>query len=156
METRNAVPAVVLALLAGIAMPIPGYSQRYKVAPQNMYYRVYAVVPMTNGNGSKADPKRPMFAPGLVAAGPQQQPTAAAGQARKGIIGFTSTMSDDGKFALVEYTAVDPAALRPIVTANRPDVKAFEAGKVKLDDVEKEFRKYKKNFTLKNFGAGLQ
>jgi hypothetical protein len=76
--------------------------------------------------------------------------------ARKGIISFTSTISDDGKFALVEFAAVDRASLKPILDDNRSDVKKFEKGKDKEDDIVKEFKKYKKNFDLAKFGAGLQ
>jgi hypothetical protein len=51
---------------------------------------------------------------------------------------------------------VDRAALAPILTDTRQDVKRFEKGKVKEADVEKEFKKYKKDFDLSKFGAGLQ
>jgi hypothetical protein len=136
----------ILAFLAGIALTIPAYGQR-KVAPQNLYHRVWAVVPMT-GSGTEADPRRPLYAPAPAALSQMA--------ARQGIVSFTSTLSDDGKFALVEFAAVDRAALLPILTDARQDVKKFEKGKATEADVLKEFRKYKKDFDLRTFGAGLQ
>lgn len=98
-----------------------------KVDPQNLYERVLAVVPVV-GTGSAADPKRPKYAPA-----PGQMSAARSG----GIIGFTQVLSDDGKFALVEFVARDRAALSAVL--GDAAVKKFEKGRDKREDAEKEF-----------------
>ena len=138
--------AAFLAVFVGIVVSIPAYSQR-KVAPENLYHRVWAVVPVV-GSGTMADPKRPLYAPSPA--------STAQMAARTGIVSFTSVLSDDGKFALVEFAAVDPAALDFIRNDTRADVTKFEKGKVSEATVVQEFRKYKKGFDLRRFGAGLQ
>ena len=133
----------LLLSAALLALSSPAFADsRHKVDSRNLYHRVWAVVPMI-GAGTHTDPKRPLYAP-------------VSGLSRDGIVGFSSVISDDGKFALVEFIAVNPAALSSILLDSRQDVKRFEKGKVKEADVEKEFRKYKKDFDIQKFGAGMQ
>ncbi len=115
-----------------------------RVDPRNTYERIVCVVPLI-GQGTHDDPRRPLYAPV-----PGTQPPSGAG-----IIAFTSLASDDGKFAIVELVARDRAAFKDILAANRPDVKIFEKGKVKREDVERELRRYKKDLDLDRFGAML-
>jgi hypothetical protein len=103
---------------------------------RNTHHRVLAAVPFV-GSGTHADPRRPAYAP-LPARG-----TAAS---RSGIIAFACQPSDDKALALCEFVAADPAALRPILSDQL--VKSFEKGKALKADVETEFRKYKKDFSL--------
>src|SRR5436305_10842945 len=80
------------------------YSQR-RVDPRLTYFRVITVVPHV-GAGTAADPKRPQYAPPA---------RTAANQPIAGIIGFTQQISDDGKWALVEYVAKDMVSLQTIL-----------------------------------------
>jgi hypothetical protein len=75
------------------------FAQR-NVSPENMYHRVYAVVPMV-GAGTSADPQRPMLVP---LAGSRQTETGG----RPDLLGYQMQLSDDGKFALVEFVFQSP------------------------------------------------
>ena len=92
------------------------------------------------GAGTFEDPRRPLFVPAPGAEG------------ESSIVGFSYEMSDDGNSALVELVAVDPAAFTPILEDKRADVKVFEKGKAKKEDVEKEWKKYKPKFDAEKFG----
>src|SRR5689334_16780604 len=95
-----------------------------RVDPRNMYSRCWAVVPLV-GKGTFQDPIRPMYAP-LPSA------NATVG-GRTGILGFTHVMSDDGKFALVEFVGRDLSAFKAILAD--PNVKAFIKGRDKQLDL---------------------
>jgi hypothetical protein len=101
-----------------------------------MHERIIAVVPVV-GAGTYEDPRRPMFAP----SGKESVP---------GLISWSWQASDDGKFAIVEFVAGSKEALRPIASDARV-LKAFEKGKAKVEDVEKELRRYRKDYA---FGDG--
>jgi hypothetical protein len=47
--------------------------------------------------------------------------------------------------------AARKSAFASILTTNAPNVKSFERGKSNKDDVEKEFKKFKKDFDLDRF-----
>jgi hypothetical protein len=115
------------------------FAQR-KVDPRLTYVRVIAVVPHV-GTGSSTDPKRPQYAPAARTSAAQPVP---------GIIGFTQQISDDGKWALVEYVARDMASLQPIL--NDKTIKTFVKGKDKKSDIELELKRFKKDFDLDKFG----
>ena len=89
------------------------------------------------GAGTAADPRRPAYAP---------LPVRGKAATLTGIIGFAYQLSDDKQFALVEFVAADPAALKPILSDTT--IKSFEKGKAKKIDIETEFKKYKKDFSL--------
>jgi hypothetical protein len=107
--------------------------------------RLLAIVPMT-GAGTPADPRRPMFAPMQPSGNPRQP----------GIEGFRYVVSDDGRFALVEFVARDASAFASILGANTPDVKAFERKKAAPAAVQQEFRRLKRDFDLARFLGGGQ
>jgi hypothetical protein len=117
-----------------------GWGQHRKVDPRNTYQRIVAVVPMV-GSGTAADPKRPMYAPAAASS-----PTAS----RSGIMAYSFQVSDDGQYALTEFVARERSAFAAIL--GDPGVKAFTKGKDKKDDIEKELKKYKKDFDLEKFG----
>jgi hypothetical protein len=56
--------------------------------------------------------------------------------------------SDDGKFALVEFVARDRAAFREVTAANRPDVRIFHKGRNSRAEIETEFRRYRRSFSM--------
>ena len=74
-------------------------TQSQRVPAEFLYHRVYAVVPMV-GSGQAGDFKRPMFAP------------TASNANHSGVLGYRMQLSDDGKFALVEFVARTSADLK--------------------------------------------
>lgn len=103
---------VALSVFAGTL-----FAQR-NVSPEHMYHRVWAVVPLV-GSGAPGDPRRPMLVPSAPTPGqvPANQGTleqASPGQqavtAPPDLLGFQMQLSDDGKFALVEFVFQSPLA----------------------------------------------
>lgn len=137
---------VMVGLLVVMAVAWP---QR-RVDSKNTYERVICVVPMV-GRGTLDDPRRPMYAP----VPPSQPPTKArpAAAPRNAILAYSQQVSDDGRFALVEFVAADRAAFQAILSDNK--IVAFEKGKASKADIEKEFKKYKKDFDFEKFGLVL-
>jgi len=125
-----------------------------------MYQRVFCIVPMV-GDGTAANPRRPMFAPvpptlqQLEAQPAAAPPVAPAGEptpsVRTGIFAFQYQVSDDGSFAFVEFVGADRQALSAILQSTNANVKVFERSISKKLDIESAFQKYKKNFTLDNY-----
>jgi hypothetical protein len=64
-------------------------------------------------------------------------------------------LGDDGKHALVQFVALDRSAFKELFEDKSTDVKFFEKGKAKREDVEKEFRKHKKDFDFEQMGVTL-
>jgi hypothetical protein len=126
-----------------VAIADLGLAQR-RVDPFNMYERVLAIVPLT-GSGTLADPKRPMYAP------PPNQisPTARAGV----ILGYTHVLSDDGKFALVEYVARDKSAFSAILADT--SIQVWLKGRDSRAAAITAFQQHKANFDFSNFGVRL-
>jgi len=110
-----------------------------RVDPGTTYHRVLAIVPIV-GSGTFADPKRPMFAP---------TPQAAA--SRSGIIGYQHLPSDDGKFALVEFVAVDRSAFAELFASTIPGVQYFEVGKASTAEIQAAFQQKKASFSFSTF-----
>lgn len=93
--------------------------------------------------------------PGTIRSGPLLAPAPheVKPDDRSGIISWHFEPSDDGNFALVEFVAVNKAALERLIPANAFGVTAFERGKSKREDVEKAFKALKKNFDLDKFAG---
>jgi len=134
--------AALVPALFGLLASSPVLAQR-RVDPRASYERVRAVLPMT-GSGTLADPRRPLFAPASLAP-----------RARSGILGFTFVPSDDGRYALCEFAAVDRAALLPILNDRTPGVRVFERGRHSRAEMEAEFRRLKRDFDFSRFGVRL-
>jgi len=117
---------------------VPIYGRSIQPPETARYHRLIAVEHLV-GSGRQDDPRRPEFAPAAIAA-------------RDGIIAWSMQVSDDGKYALVQFVAVNRKAFDAILADKRPDIRVFEIGKDKKDDIEKELRKFRKDFDL----AGLQ
>jgi len=141
---RQHVLVEVLMVFSALVAPVLG---QQRVDPRHLYERTMVIVAMT-GSGSFDDPVRPMYTPL-----PSALKTAAASRARTGILGFTYVLSDDGKHALVEFVARDRAAFQQILADTT--VKSFVKGKDKREDVEAEFKKYKKDFDFTHFGVRM-
>jgi hypothetical protein len=116
---------------------------QHRVDPRNMYERLLCIAPMV-GKGTWDDPRRPLFAPAPGEVKPND---------RSGIIAWHFEPSDDGNFALVEFVAVNKAALARLIPTNAPGVTIFERGKSKREDIEKAFKALKKNFDLDKFAG---
>jgi hypothetical protein len=108
-----------------------------------MYERVMAIVPVI-GTGTAADPKRPLYAPA---------PHTASPTSRTGILGFTYVLSDDGRFALVEFVARDRSAFATMLADS--SVQAFLKGRDQQAAIIAAFSKLKKNFDIDHFGVRL-
>jgi hypothetical protein len=67
------------------------------------------------------------------------------------ITGFSYVVSDDGRFALVEFVARDKRAFDGLMGSGRADVKVFRRGRARKEEVEQEFRKHKKDFDWERF-----
>jgi hypothetical protein len=128
---------IVAVLCFAAALP----AQR-RVDPRYSYHRVIAVVPL-QGAGTADDPIRPKHAPAAQAGGPS----------RAGIIAFTFQLSDDGKYAIAEFVAVDRAGLAEVLADREPGVLVFEVGVAKSTNIESAIRRFRRNFSLQNFGV---
>ena len=85
---------VVLSVFTGTL-----FAQR-SVPPEYAHHHVWAVVPLI-GTGTDADPRRPMLVPA-----PDQQPATE----RPDLLSYQMQLSDDGKWALVEFVFQSPLA----------------------------------------------
>jgi hypothetical protein len=126
-----------------------GLSHAQRLDRSQVGERVLAIVPMV-GTGTYEDPRRPAFVP---------SPSEAASAERdgyreegKGLVSFAYETSDDGRFALVEFVAREPEALRDVLEDEGGRVvRAFRKGVDARADIETEFRKYKRDFRLDRF-----
>jgi hypothetical protein len=123
-----------------------------RVDPKNLYHRIICVAPLT-GSGTATDPVRPKYAPWPLPAQqfPAPKPVTSAGQTQGGIIAFSYLPSDDGRFALVEFVAHTRAAFQPILSD--PSIQVFEKGRVSRSTIEAALQKYRKSFSLEQFGT---
>jgi len=125
---------------------VPYLAAQPPVARQNQHERIWVVV-LVIGRGTPEDPRRPAYVPGPPARGSAPEPD--------GIVGFTAHISDDGRFAPVEFVARDRVAFREILADTRAEVKVFEKGKARPEDIEQEFRKHKRDFSFERMGVTL-
>lgn len=113
------------------------------VDARNRYQHVFAIVPLM-GAGTRSDPKRPLYAPTRAEM---------SAHPRKGILGFSYVISDDGHFALVDFMAQDKSAFKTIL--GDPAITAFAPAKANAQDIQTAFKKLKKDFSLNQFGLRL-
>lgn len=125
--------------LFAFLLSMPLFAQ-HAVDRGNLYERLLCVVPMV-GSGTYADPGRPMYAP----------LPSDMGKDRRGIIAYQFQVSDDGKFALVEFVAAERSAFATVLSAQQPQMQVFEREKSTRQQVETEFKKYKRDFSFDHF-----
>ena len=94
------------------------------------------VVPVA-GAGTYADPKRPVFLP----------PRAGDVKLGAGWVSWSWQPSDDGRFAVVEAAFRNPAAAK-VALRNVPLLAAFDRHSSKRADVERDIRRFRKDFSL--------
>jgi hypothetical protein len=118
-----------------------------RVDERNLGERLILIVPVVPGAGTAQNPARPLYVPTA-----QERAAARA----DGIVSFTAVLSDDKRFALVELVAWDRKAFEEILKDTRPDMKRFDLqkGAARAEDIETEFRKYKKDFDFRKFREG--
>jgi hypothetical protein len=137
-------------------------SAQHAVDPAQRYHRLICLVHLT-GSGKNGDPVIPEYVP-VLAGGPTAVGASSTGAPSPGessahatttspapltgIVAWSSQITDDGKMAIIHIVAVDRKAFAPILADTRPEVKVFEIGKDTQDAIEKEMKKYKKDFTL--------
>jgi len=117
---------------------------QHRVDPRWSYHRAIVVAPL-QGSGTAADPLRPKHAPA-----PATTPAA------NGIIAFMFLPSDDGKYAIAEFVALNRAALAPILADRAPGVLVFEKGVAKSAAIEAAIQPFRKGFSLQTFGVPIQ
>jgi hypothetical protein len=129
----------IVMLFTLVILPLFG---QQRVDDRNFGERLTLVVPL-QGDGSYRNPFRPLFAP-------------TPEEIREGkFFGYTAVLSDDKKFALMEIVAPDRKAFDAILKDARPEVKKFDAARgARKEDIETEFRKYKKDFDYAKFKEG--
>ena len=132
-----------LVFLCCLLLPRVNAQRPNPVDPRNRYHRILAVVPMV-GKGTHADPRRPLYAPWPPGKGD-----------KTGIIAWSHQVSDNGQFALVEFVARTPWAFQPLRADKSGAVQLFDKGRSKKEDIEKEFKRHKKDFDIEKFGAVL-
>ena len=108
------------------------------VSPENLGERVIAAVPFV-GAGTAKDPRRPLFTPN-----PAEPLSDNARAVSYTILG----VSDDGKSAIVEFVADNLKDLEPVLKAQRTDVKAFRKGHHPKAEIDQEFRRIKRDFSV--------
>jgi hypothetical protein len=115
-----------------------------RVDERNYGERITLIAPL-QGSGTPRDPYRPLFAPS-----PEELRAGASA-----ILSYTAVLSDDKKFALIEFVARDQKAFEAILKDTRPDVKKFDHSRgAKKAEIELEFKKYKKDFSYDKFKEG--
>ena len=67
---------------------------------------------------------------------------------RAGIIAWSMQVADDGKMAILHLVAEDRNAFAPVLADKRSELRVFEIGKDTPEVIEKEMKKFKKDFTL--------
>ena len=122
-------------LLAIIAIPslLMAQAQFRKVDPQLTHERITTILPMV-GAGTLKSPKHPLYSD------------------LDGITGFTAEISDDGRFALVEFVAKESKHLTTIVNSGQRQERKDSPNK---DAVLEEFKRYKRNFKPERFGLAI-
>jgi hypothetical protein len=146
-------PVVCLLASIGAAFAQP------RVDWRNTYQRVIAIVPMV-GQGTDADPRRPMYAPlppavatsataPSTTVAPVGPATPLAGSS--GILGYAMVQTDDGSSAIVEFVASDPSIFQNILADTT--IQAFLKGRDTRQAAEAAFQKLKPRFSIANFGA---
>ena len=124
-----------------------------RVDPRNTYHRVICVVPLVGSGSSGSDPKRPEYAPWPISPPVLQTNQAATpnNPPHPGIVAFSYVTSDDGKYAIVEFVAYSRSAFQAILADHT--IPVFEKGTASKATIEAAVQKYRKAFSLDQFGT---
>ena len=150
--------------MAGIALAQKGAD------PTQRYFRLICLVHL-NGSGQKGDPVVPEYVvQGVSTAQAAMQARAVGGNAvdapaqsataamspRPGILAWSMQMTDDKHMAIIQIVAADWRAFDAVLSDKRAEIRVFEIGKDKKGEIEKEMRKYKKDFDLASFQVAAE
>ncbi len=102
----------------------------------NMQYHRFICLVHLTGSGRLGDPVRPEYVP------------TGDMSSRDGVIGWSSQLTDNGKMAIVQLVAANPLAFEGLKGDKRSEIRIFEVGKHRREDIETELRKFKKDFDL--------
>ncbi len=143
-----------VCLLAAVASLAPAQTA---LEPSKMHERVIAIVPMV-GSGTFNDPLRPMFAPRFNSDAVSSDITLkgrekAIKDFSEQILEYTYTLSDDGKYAIVEFVARDRKTFAPLLNSGRSDIRLFVKGKHSKAEIDTEVKKVKKDFDASAFSG---
>jgi len=141
MSRLRVLCAILLAHFAGSAV---GQVGPHAVDPAQRYHRLICLVHFT-GSGKPDDPFRPEYVPG-----------SSDKASRAGVIAWSVQPTDDGKMAIIHVVVVDRKAFAAILADTRPEIRVFEIGKDKKEEIEAEMQKYKKDFSLDAFRVVAQ
>jgi hypothetical protein len=145
-------------------------SAQHPVDPAQRFHRLICLVHLV-GSGKTGDPVLPEYVsvPGSsatpssssAAPAPSGAPTGTAISPamvvpRPGILAWSSQLTDDGKMVIVHYVAADRGAFASILADTRPEIRVFEIGVNSRNEIEKELRKYKKDFNLDELTLRVQ
>ena len=132
--------------------PLAFSQMRHSTAAPDLNEHVFAIVPLI-GAGTTADPKRPMFVPagGVQPALPPTARAAGVPTPCKGLLAYHAQLSDDGKFALVEFIGPAASDLNEVLSSPDSRVRVFRKGLAARADIEAAFRVYKKDFSFHTF-----
>ncbi len=137
-------------LFTGLLMLAGVVCAQHSVDPKNLYHRIICVTPLT-GSGTATDPVRPKYAPWPLPTPQMGTPTPSPTmQTQDGIVAFSYVLSDDKQHAIVEFVAFNRSAFTPIF--NDSTVQTFEKGQVTKTAIETAIQKYRKSFSLDQFG----
>ena len=70
-----------------------------------------------------------------------------------GLLSYQMQISDDGKYALVEFVFATAKDMEPVVQSNAAGVKAFVRGKDSEATILAEFQRYKAKFQFSMFNV---
>lgn len=116
---------------------------QHAASPSQRYFRFICLVHLT-GTGKDGDIIRP------------DHVADSAVPSRRGILAWSSQMSDDGTMAIVQFVASSRSAFAPLLSDARPEIRVFEIGTVPPAVIERELRKVKKDFTLESLEVPVQ
>lgn len=109
------------------------------------FQRVIATVPLI-GSGTTDDPYRPMFCASVA-----ELTAAAASGHPLPRLACSSEVGDDGKTAIVEFSAMDGHALRAIRQSKVPGVTIYELDAITPAALETALKAVKASFSLDRF-----
>jgi hypothetical protein len=87
---------------------------------------------------------------------PQQPMVPSTAVARPGIVSWSMQFTDDRNMAILQVVAIDRHAFDAILADKRSDIRVFEIGRDSKERIEKEIRKFKKDFNLDAFQVVAQ
>lgn len=139
-----------LSLSFALFSALSSAQMRHTAAASDLNHHIFVIAPL-QGKGTPADPIRPMFVP-VQGFRPGVATSGASGIiSRTGILGYHTQISDDGKFALVEFVAATRTDFKDILATTDSRVQIFEKGVHQKNQIEAAFKVFRKDFSFDHF-----